>query len=80
MADGREPVPWGDVPYMQNNVSPFGMGLGTPSGTEPKPQAKVPTGLEDLPEGTQKSLFWKALEVRRREMSKFYIEVMGKNV
>ena len=79
MADGREPVPWGDVPYMQNNVSPFGMGLGTPSGTEPKPQAKVPTGLEDLPEGTQKSLFWKALEVRRREMSKFYIEVMGKN-
>lgn len=27
---GLEPVPWGDVPYLQNNVAPFGVGPNGP--------------------------------------------------
>ena len=78
---GADPVPWGDVPYMQNNVSPFGVGQGLEPGTyKPigtKPTGKVPTGLENLPQGQQKSLYWKALEEKRKALDIFIMEING---
>jgi HK97 family phage portal protein len=40
---GLRPVPWGNVPYLQNNVTPFGAG---PNGVALPPVASAGTGTE----------------------------------
>jgi len=78
---GLMPVPWGDVPYLQNNVAPFGIGPngqsvpGDPNAVDKTPQAgNVPNVnlisrsllTKYLSEDNQTPVGWETMEPSQR--------------
>jgi HK97 family phage portal protein len=72
---GLPPVPYGDVPYLQNNVAPFGEGRNgsaLPITTDKSMLKSLPVGWENMSKTEKRDILLKMAKERHRILSKRY--------